>query len=75
MAVTGFGIGRFRGEAVMQAPILVSPNSRGIRSNPEDFRVHGVHLDRAYSRSLRILQLPHPGAKELVLSALSLPSN
>jgi len=47
IAITDWVI-QFGGRSSMQALILCRVNIRGIRSNPEGYVVHTLHLDRAF---------------------------
>jgi len=50
IAITDWVI-QFGGRSSMQALILCRANICGIRSNPDGYAVHTLHLDRAGNRS------------------------
>ena len=54
IAITDWVI-QFGGRSAMQALILCRGNIGGIRSNPDGYVVHTLHLDRAKRRSWCVL--------------------
>jgi hypothetical protein len=73
IAITDWVI-QFGGRSSMQALILCRANICGIRSNPEGYVVHTLHLDRAESRRWCVLpQSVQPGERSVSGGAKMLP--